>query len=408
MKPSVLYLSYTGLLEPLGRSQVLAYLKRLSTEHAITLVTFEKAADLADDAAMRAMHAECAEHAIEWRPRRYHHRPRLLATLYDVAAITAIVAVRGVRGEVQLVHCRGYVTALGAWLAGRGTGVPFIFDMRALWIDEMLLSGRLRRTSVLERALRRVEQRLLRDAAAVVSLTNAAVSHLEKRDPVLAKQRFRVIPTCVELERFEAETAGHLDSEAPVLGSVGTISSGWLPVELLIRLYGELARERPKARLRVLTRDDARLIHDAVREQGLPDRHVVVKSCSPAEVPAQMRGMAVGFAVFHGEGVGKLGSMPTRIAEFLAAGIPVIGNRGVGDVGDLVARHQVGVVLEGTDQPSLARAVQQLIELWRDPGLPHRCRQVARDHFSVERGVASYAQLWNGATRQSHAPEASR
>ncbi|WP_229381878.1 hypothetical protein [Spiribacter sp. 2438] len=51
MKP-VLYLTRNGLLEPLGQSQVMSYLRGLSRDHAITLVTFEKPEDMADSVAI--------------------------------------------------------------------------------------------------------------------------------------------------------------------------------------------------------------------------------------------------------------------------------------------------------------------------------------------------------------------
>jgi hypothetical protein len=45
---SVLYISYDGMLEPLGKSQVLAYLKHLVADRPIHLISFEKAGDWAN------------------------------------------------------------------------------------------------------------------------------------------------------------------------------------------------------------------------------------------------------------------------------------------------------------------------------------------------------------------------
>ena len=44
----VLYITYDGLLEPLGQSQVLQYLKKLAEYHEITLVSYERTADWAE------------------------------------------------------------------------------------------------------------------------------------------------------------------------------------------------------------------------------------------------------------------------------------------------------------------------------------------------------------------------
>ena len=40
--PKVLYVSYDGLMEPLGQSQILSYLTRLAKDYDITLVSYEK------------------------------------------------------------------------------------------------------------------------------------------------------------------------------------------------------------------------------------------------------------------------------------------------------------------------------------------------------------------------------
>ena len=48
MTPGVLYITYDGMLEPLGQSQVLAYLKRRAVDRRIHLISFEKADDWAN------------------------------------------------------------------------------------------------------------------------------------------------------------------------------------------------------------------------------------------------------------------------------------------------------------------------------------------------------------------------
>ena len=92
MSPGVLYLSYDGMLEPLGQSQVLAYLERLAADHRIHLISFEKPADLADHPRLAAMRARIAAAGLVWHPLTYHKRPSALATAWDIAAGTALGA----------------------------------------------------------------------------------------------------------------------------------------------------------------------------------------------------------------------------------------------------------------------------------------------------------------------------
>ena len=56
---SILYVSYDGILEPLGRSQVLAYLEGLSNRNKIYLISFEKKADLNDPSLVKKIKDVC-------------------------------------------------------------------------------------------------------------------------------------------------------------------------------------------------------------------------------------------------------------------------------------------------------------------------------------------------------------
>ena len=42
----VLYISYDGISEPLGQSQIIPYLKKLSHDNDIQLITYEKKSDI--------------------------------------------------------------------------------------------------------------------------------------------------------------------------------------------------------------------------------------------------------------------------------------------------------------------------------------------------------------------------
>ena len=198
-----LYLTTNGLLEPLGQSQVMAYLRGLSRQYRITLITYEKDADWADAERVAQARTECERLGIRWLPQRFRRRPKLLAPALRMLRMAWLVR-REVRAQgVRLIHSRSYIPATVALLARRMTGVPFIFDMRALWPEELITAGKLRRGSVLHRAIVAAERACLREAGAVVSLTHAAVMHLNRVYPAeMGGQRVAVIPTCADLARF--------------------------------------------------------------------------------------------------------------------------------------------------------------------------------------------------------------
>src|ERR1044071_1543824 len=81
----VLYITYDGLMEPLGQSQVLPYLRGLARDFSITAMSFEKVQDWADRERRQELQKELDRARIEWIPLRYHKRPTVPATAFDVA-----------------------------------------------------------------------------------------------------------------------------------------------------------------------------------------------------------------------------------------------------------------------------------------------------------------------------------
>ena len=67
---NILYLSYDGMTDPLGQSQVLPYLVGLSKKgFQFTLISFEKPDRYFQEKSK--IEALCIEHNIDWRPLLY-------------------------------------------------------------------------------------------------------------------------------------------------------------------------------------------------------------------------------------------------------------------------------------------------------------------------------------------------
>lgn len=391
-----LYLTRNGLLEPLGQSQVLAYLRGLSRDYRITLITYEKDEDRADAVRMDAMRAECERLGIRWLPQRFRPRPKVIAPALSMLRMIWLVR-REVRGQgARLIHARSYIPAAVAMIVSRMTGVPFIFDMRALWPEELITAGRLRRGSVLHRAIVAAERTCLRRAGAVVSLTHAAVDHLNRVYPDdMAGQRVAVIPTCADLDRFVPadQRPAHR-----VIGCLGTVQSGWFRLDWLASFLSVAAAGDPDAVFELTTRDDPARVRTALDPDGCLGERLRIAPSAPEDVQRVLQGQTASVMFYAGGQVSELGRSPTRMAEILGCGLPVVANDGVGDVARIIRDYRVGVLAQGPDPQAMSAAWSELLALLKDPDLASRCRQGAEDVFSLEAGTASYARLYHHLT----------
>src|SRR5215467_455359 len=87
MKKAALYICYYNITEPLVQTQVVAYLRELAGRGVeIHLLTFERERHSVDK--QRLIRDELGRDGIHWHWLRYHQRPSLPATVYDIAAGT--------------------------------------------------------------------------------------------------------------------------------------------------------------------------------------------------------------------------------------------------------------------------------------------------------------------------------
>lgn len=391
-----LYLTRNGLLEPLGQSQVLAYLRGLSRDYRITLITYEKDEDRADAVRMDAMRAECERLGIRWLPLRFRPGPKVIAPALSMLQMVWLLR-HEVRGQgARLIHARSYIPAAVAMIVSRMTGVPFIFDMRAMWPEELITAGRLRRGSLLHRAIVAAERACLRRAGAVVSLTHAAVDHLNRVSPAdMAGQRVAVIPTCADLGRFVPadQRPAHR-----VIGCLGTVLSGWFRLDWLASFLSFAAERDPHAAFELTTRDNPARVRAALDPDGRLGERLRIAPSAPEDVQRVLQGQTASVMFYAGGQVSELGRSPTRMAEILGCGLPVVANDGVGDVARIIRDYRVGVLAQGPDRQAMATAWSELLALLNDPDLASRCRKAAEEVFSLEAGTASYARLYHELT----------
>lgn len=400
-----LYISYDGVLEPLGESQVVAYLERLAGDVQPVLLSFEKPRDLQDRQRVARMEERLRAAGVGWTRLRYHKRPPILSTLWDVVAGLLVGLRLFWSRRVSVAHARGYIPALIALCLKGMAGVRFIFDMRGFWADEKVDGGHWRKDSRIYAVTKWCERRFYERADAIVSLTHEGVKaipdlgyRVPRETPIL------VIPTCADLDRFSPGPrdpalvatlglAGHC-----VVGCVGTMHNWYLRQPMLDYLAC-LTGWDPGLKVLIVTRDDhARLRTDAVTA-GVPSDRLVLAEAAFSAMPAYLRLMDLGL-FFIKVCFSKRGSAATKLGEFLGCGVPVLINDGVGDSGWIVRDHGVGVVLPDTRPEDFAASLPEVERLVADPGVAARCRETARRYFDVEAGTRRYAELYRRLTRE--------
>lgn len=397
----VLYISYNGIDEPLVHSQVLNYLGCLSQRgYRFTLLTFER--PLAGTADVAATRARLAALGIAWHGVSAHRRWGALSSLLDV--LNGVAVARGLlrTRAARLVHARSFIPALIAWRLAHRTGLPFVNDLRGFWVDEKVYRGRLREGGLVYRLAKRLEAQVLRASGAIISLSDRGSRAL--RDFTVWHDRspppMTTIPTCVDTDRFVPDMSAPRSQR--VFGYVGSLSAEYLPEHIVGYFAAALARF-PGSRLQLVSRSSAAPVLALAARHGLPQDSIGLVACRPDQVPAQIARFDVALSFIRPH-FSKLASCPTKVGEYLAAGVPVVGNAGIGDMDALLGDGRVGFLLRDFDAGSIGESLRHLQSLWSDAGLAARCRAVALSQFSLREGVDRYDAVYRMLLAQDRRP----
>ena len=77
----------------------------------------------------------------------------------------------------------------------------------------------------------------------------------------------------------------------------------------------------------------------------------------------------------------------------MASGRPVIVSNGIGDLDQMLTGTRTGVVINHSD--SLQTTASQIGTLINDPNTPERCRELAMQHFDMEKSVDRYLEIYD-------------
>ena len=394
-----LYLSYDGMCDPLGASQVMPYLLGLAGRgHRISLISFEKPERTAEE--RTAVRRSCEAAGIDWYPLAYHRWPPVLSTLYDVAAMRRLAARLHRREHFDLVHCRSYVPALVGLALKRRTGVPFVFDMRGFWADERREGGWWKPSNPLHRAVyaffKKREREFWDEADQLVSLTEAARKEITAQDADAAP--IDVIPCCVDFGLFrpatsEARRAAReqlgIPPEARVLAYLGSLGGNYMLSEMM-DFFRRYRQRHAGARFLFVTHAHEQEIRSVAEAKAVPGDAIIVRSATRSEVPQLLAAADAGIAYKQPSYSAKACS-PTKLGEMLALEIPAIVNAGVGDVDRIMAEAGAGAVVSGFNAAAYDQALDKLDSLAPDI---ERWRTAAGRWFDLETGVERYDAIY--------------
>jgi glycosyltransferase involved in cell wall biosynthesis len=300
----------------------------------------------------------------------------------------------------QIIHCRSYLPLDLAARLKRRFGGFYLADFRDFWADVGIETKRFK--SVF-RWFRRREAAVLGSADHVVTLTDRAADLLIERHPHVvggSRGRYTVIPCCADFALFDPARISAdaiasrrrelgIADETTVLLYLGSLGADYLLTPMMA-LFRALRGLRPDAVFLFLANNGRELVEAEAAAQGIPLDALRFTSSERRDIPEYLA-LAALSPVFIRPTLSKSGCSPTKLGELFAMDVPIVANKGYGDIDRIVRPERNGSALVADFEPETLRVA---LETVLSHPLPDGAIRAASGDFSLEEGVRRYDRIY--------------
>lgn len=372
MSQHILFISYDGMTDPLGQSQVIPYLRGLSKHgYTIYLLSCEKQDAYAQHKNIVADILK--EASIHWVPLSYTKKPPVLSTLIDVIKLKKAAASIHKNYKIDMVHTRPGIPALvGLWMKKK-YNVKFLNDIREFYADSRVDGGIWNKKNILYNYIyqyfKKKEEEQVRHSDGIVCLTYAARDIIQQWPSYNNNIPIATIPCSVDLQLFDEANLDLQEREelknrygiqptdlvVSYLGSIG----GWYLTAEMMQFCKQLLDKYANAKFLFISPHLHQHIIATAAQYGIPEKKIIAVKGNRPQIPMLLS--LSNFSIFFIKPCySKLSSSPTKHGELMAMGIPVISNSGVGDVKEIIQKYNGGFVVDDFSKESFEQVIEQM------------------------------------------------
>jgi len=177
-----------------------------------------------------------------------------------------------------------------------------------------------------------------------------------------------------------------------IIGYLGSIDTAYNFNEFL-RLVKNLDQRNLKIQLKILSKTTNDMVMGYLKNNELEHLHHEVLFLKHDELSNVITEFDfLGFALK--ESFSLIASMPTKIAESLACGTPIICNNFNSDIEEMIGNNKIGV-LHDFSKPLDQNSYKKIISLIQDSSTPETCSSFSKKYFSLEGGIKKYREIYN-------------
>lgn len=238
--------------------------------------------------------------------------------------------------------------------------IPVVVDFHGACVEEACNRRGVTPSDPSVKWLQDAERLAVSRASACLVVSPRMIDYLQEKHREHIRAAFHEIPISIDagffrpLARDVARQSLGISSEVPLLVYCGGAQE-YQCLEEMRQLLDGLAALLPDVHLLVVSRDVS-VFEEKFRGQW---HRVTLRSANHKDVPSLLVAGDAGLLLRRNQLLNRV-ACPTKFAEYLACGLPVVTTPWAGHAEALVTKYRAGLVIEHVDEASLLQVAQML------------------------------------------------
>jgi glycosyltransferase involved in cell wall biosynthesis len=263
--------------------------------------------------------------------------------------------------------------------------------MRGFWADEKHDRLNWNKKSYKYVFFKRLEKYLIDNSQKIITLTEASKDIMIQNFNA-PNSLIEVIPTCVDFNEFH-RVQNVSRNNFLTIGYLGSIDTAYDFSKFSILISQLQNSFKNKIHLKVLTNKTLQEVTKFIPEGTLSKIKLEVKFVQRDELSKEISSFDfLGFYLKENFSINA--SMPTKIGESLACGVPIICNSFNSDIRNIIETHDVGIIYDFKKSLS-DHQIKKLYQILEEKTVHRRCLKIVNEYFSLEKGASTYNDLYS-------------
>lgn len=349
---NVLFITYDGINDPLGQSQIAPYIEGIARRnYNFFIISFEK---------NRASnnYSFTNEFIFAWDKYKFTKRFFYIGKIFDYVRMLFYSLLNVKKNNISLIHSRGFISGVVALIIFKILKTKYIYDSRGLWVDERLDNNSLSKntifSNIIYKFLKKIERRVFSNAEHIIVLTFKVKKYLINNYNIKIN-KLTVIPCAADYKKFlkikntdEIRQKLNIPKDNYVISYNGSLT-GVYQFYKMLEIFNKLNYYFKKTIFLIITNNNSYAESVVSKNYRNLKKNIRIINTSRENMPKYLSISNVDFFMIN-PSFARMASFPTKFSESFAMNKPVICNSGIGDIDYYMNKYNLGILINQNDK----------------------------------------------------------